>query len=101
MRKVRIGYRDFTLSDFPRGFGERLFGETDLNTQIIHVHNDLQPQTKAATILHETLHVIYDEYGIAVGDSEERVVTAFTNGLSQFIRDNPGIIVELIGGLKS
>ena len=101
MHKVRVGYRDFTLSDFPKGFGERLDGETDFTTQTIHVHGDLLPQTKAATILHELLHVIYDEYGIAVGDSEERVVSAFTNGLSQIIRDNPGIIVDMIQGLKN
>lgn len=100
MRKVRIGYRDFKIEPFPAGFGERLDGETDFSTLTIRFHTDLDPSVKSATLLHEILHVVYDEYGLAKDDPEERVVTTLSNGLCQVIRDNPDVLAFIIGGLR-
>jgi hypothetical protein len=100
MRKVRVGHRDFAIEPFPTGFGERLFGETDYNTLTIRVHQDLAPSVRSSTLLHEILHVIYDEYGLAKDDTKERVVTMMSNGLCQVLRDNPDVVSFILGGLK-
>ncbi len=98
--KIRIGYRDFTVVPFPAGFGERLDGDTDFSTLTFHVQDGLAPQVKSATILHEVLHVIYDEYALSESDKEERIVSAFTNGMCQVMRDNPDVMAQLLMGLR-
>jgi hypothetical protein len=100
MHKVRIGYRDFKIKPFPQGFGERLDGETDFSNLTIMFHESLDPSVKSSTLLHEILHVVFDEFALAKDDCEERVVSAFTNGLCQVIRDNPDVLAFIIGGLR-
>jgi hypothetical protein len=98
--RVLIGSRYFKVDSFPHGFGERVHGETDFDNLTIRVHDDLPPTNKAITLVHELLHVLWDEYGLAEGDKEERIVTTLSNGLCQVIRDNPEAVAFIIAGVR-
>lgn len=101
MDKVRIGYLEFTIKEFPEGFGLRLDGETNFTRQTIHIDQNNSPEVRANTLLHEIMHVCWSMAALNDEDKEERIVTALANGLSQVIRDNPDAAAYIIDGLKT
>lgn len=46
---------------------------------------------QANTLQHEILHTAFDESALVEGDTEERIVTALANVMTQVIRDNPKV----------
>lgn len=98
--RVRVGHREFDVTSFPDGFGEKLDGETDFGALKIRVHDGLCASVYAATLTHEVLHVLWDEYCLKPDDTEERIVTAMANGICQFMRDNPKAMLVILQGLR-
>lgn len=49
----------------------------------------------ADTLMHEVLHAIWAHAALPRRAAEERVVTAFANGLTGLARDNPGLFAHL------
>jgi hypothetical protein len=77
----------------------------------IEVNTDLRGRFLAETLIHETMHAIWYEWGIrnsemsasayAVGlTTEECAVNGLCNGLAAVLRDNPAFRKFVIGGLK-
>jgi hypothetical protein len=82
------------------------YGETNYDKAEITIWpaNHQSPERLVGTVIHELLHVIYDNEGLAsvyntVGD-EERVVLAFETGLVSLFRDNPKLLNWIKRGLK-
>ena len=57
-------------------------------------------QREAEIALHETLHAVFEVYGVRPKDSEERIVGQMSLGLAQIVRDNPKFINWLRTKLK-
>lgn len=100
MREIRVGYRTFRIEHFPDGFGERLDGQTDFDRGVINLSAGLTAQARSCVILHEILHIIWDQAALQDGDTEERIVTAMANGLSQVLRDNDSLPHEIVSWLR-
>ncbi len=103
---VRVGFRDYAIS-FRKKLAGGAIGLCDKLTKHdhekgqIHVLKGLNDIEKANTVLHEIFHAIYTERGVNLSDKqEEQVVTAMTNGLIDFIRDNPRFLVRWLKLLK-
>lgn len=99
--RLKIGYKDFTLYFVNSIDGGETNGECVKDVGVIKITKGLNNIEKANTVLHEVFHGIWHVQGIGMGDeTEERVVTAMTNGLVDFIRDNPRFVdrvISLIG----
>ena len=68
-------------------------GQYERSKALISVDKSLAPSQKAATILHEVLHVIIAETHPTMSESlEEKLVTTLETGLFAFIKDNPKLI---------
>ena len=100
---VRIGYREYTISFVKRFTDGDHIGECENPAKHTHAKGKIrikagqEPVEKANTIMHEINHAIAYTYGLNLSDDmEERVVTAFTNGLIAFIRDNPKFVIKLL-----
>lgn len=88
---IRIGYQDYKLDITPYSLETHgVHGTTNKVASIIQMNligNDVE---QANTLIHETLHAIFHTQGILVDhDTEELVVNAMANGLTQVLRDNP------------
>lgn len=70
----------------------------------ICIDSNMDSQVQADTLLHEIIHLILIAMGREVGETEElhteKNVLVIANGLSAFIRDNPGLMAEIQKGLK-
>lgn len=70
----------------------------------ISIDSNMDSQVQADTLLHEIIHLILIAMGHEVGEGEdlhtEKNVLVIANGLSAFIRDNPGLMQAIEKGLK-
>jgi len=70
----------------------------------IVIDRSLDSQAKADTFLHEIIHLILMAMGHEMDDEnglhKEKHVLVIANGLSAFIRDNPGLMQAIEKGLK-
>ena len=70
----------------------------------IVIEKYLDSQAKADTFLHEIIHLILMAMGHEKDDENglhnEKNVLVIANGLSAFIRDNPGLMAAIQKGLK-
>ncbi len=92
-RMVRIGHRDYIISfhDVMTLEGECLkeFSH-DYEKGQIKIKKGRSKVDKANTLFHELLHAIFTERGLIYSTKEEeKIVLAMTNGIIDFIRDNP------------
>jgi hypothetical protein len=80
------------------------YGETDYDKAEITIWpaNHQSPERLVGTVIHELLHVIYDneELAGAVGEIEETIVVGFETGLVSLFRDNPKLLNWIKRGLK-
>lgn len=103
MKNLKIGYREYTISFVKRFTDGDHVGECENPGSHTHAKGKIRIKKgqdsveKANTILHEVMHAIAYTQGMNLSDNtEERVVTAFTNGLIGFIRDNPKFVIKLL-----
>lgn len=91
---VKIGWRTYRIEVWsPRqGISANRYGETAFSEGRISI--DLQYGTRQAaqTLLHEIFHGVHEAWKLAVGDEEERIVSAFGCGMSTVWRDNPDVL---------
>ena len=92
-RTIRIGYRDYIIS-----FSDKMTLEGTCLKEFKHDYEKGQITIKkgrsdidkANTLFHEILHAIFTERGLIYSTKEEEtIVLAMTNGIIDFIRDNP------------
>ncbi len=92
-KSVRIGPYDITIE-----VKEKLteddddFGHYDHGRLIKLREDQYNPTLAIDTLLHEILHGIYRCCGFDKESSEETLVTGLATGLTQVLRDNPGVL---------
>lgn len=55
----------------------------------ILVADDLDAEETRNVLLHEIIHIVIKNAALSLGDREEQVTEAITNGLTQVLDDNP------------
>jgi hypothetical protein len=99
-RRIKVGAYDWRIKVDP-GPSED-FGETNYDKAEITIWpaNHQSPERLVGTVIHEALHVIYDDKELATSNEEEAVVVAFETGLVSLFRDNPKLLNWIKRGLK-
>jgi hypothetical protein len=98
---IRVGYRDYDLVVVSplNAEAEGAFGRHSSTACRIEVRTDTKPAETADTLIHETLHAVWNVAGLQAKDSEERIVTSLAHQLTQVIRDNPELVAYLTAAL--
>lgn len=96
--KLKIGYATYELSFVKNVLAEKTSGSCSTDKREIQVDSELNKADTLATLLHETLHGIWDmwEMGDVEEEEEEKKVSQLTNGLMAVIVDNKKLIKELL-----
>jgi hypothetical protein len=97
---VRVGYRDFSITEWPwsdarDAAGGPFFGDCNVNHSAIRVCTDFGPQRTCNTVVHELLHACWSSACLGDKEPEEKVVQALADQLTQVFRDNPELILFL------
>jgi len=95
-KTIKIGGTTYKIKTFPTdsSASDGSFGELQADNEVIRIRKEMSSNKAANTLLHEALHGIWHEMAMREGlantkDEEEYVVTAFSNGLIQVLKDNP------------
>lgn len=88
---IKISGIDYSVDGFDTDVDRNLMGRLSYDTAQIYIRNDLPIDKKMETLLHEVLHAVYMNSGLQPGDEEEKVVTALSSGLYQFLKDNKDV----------
>lgn len=64
---------------------------------MIYVCDNQSPDQELVTVVHESLHCILEPYNVLSKNKEEKVVTALGFGVVAWMKDNPGLVGEIMG----
>lgn len=94
--RLKIGYKNFTLSFVNNVDKDGSCGECDYDKGKIKIKKGLCPNDKSNTVLHEILHAIFHVQGLNLGyKKDERIVLSMTNGLILFMQENPKFFLKI------
>lgn len=88
MSSVRVNGIDYEIHFYDGNVEPTLMGREHYDKCKIYICKDLPPARKRQTLMHEILHIIYANGGLEQGDSEERIVTVLSTGITQVLEDN-------------
>ena len=88
---VNIAGIMYSVDPFETDVDRNLMGRLAYDTAQIYVRKDLPLDKKMETLLHEVIHAVYMNAGLQPGDDEEKVVTALSSGIYQFLKDNKDV----------
>ncbi len=88
---IKISGINYSVNGFDTDVDRNLMGRLSYDTAQIHIRNDLPIDKKMETLLHEVMHAVYMNAGLQPGDEEEKVVTALSSGVYQFLKDNKDV----------
>ena len=78
---------------------DEVFGAINNNEQLILLNEDMSPQTKRETLLHEITHAIVFNNSIgtvAAADDMENIVDRVAAGVYEVIKRNPDIVKRVM-----
>jgi phenylalanyl-tRNA synthetase beta subunit len=94
---VKVGHKVYKIKYVKRVDAQDSYGECVSSKSEIRIKRDQTPSEMGNTLLHEDLHALCENMGLRLDHSlEEKIVTAFANGLSALIVDNPDHIKKII-----
>ena len=88
---VKVSGIDYSINGFDTDVDRNLMGRLAYDTAQIYIRNDLPVDKKYETLLHEVIHIVYMNSGLQPNDDEEKVVTALSSGVYQFLKDNKDV----------
>lgn len=90
---VRVGGATYKLVVAAIEGDDPEYGNCDTHTQVITISNNQTAQSAGDTVLHEILHAIWNESGLAFikRPDEETVVRITSTWLRMVLLDNPAI----------
>jgi hypothetical protein len=91
MEVITIGGIKYNVIEFDKDIDRNLMGKEQYDVGKIFIRSDLPVDKKLETLLHEVIHVIYQNAYLAPGDEEERIVGALSCGLYNFLKDNKDV----------
>jgi hypothetical protein len=94
---VRIGIHKYKIVKAPiENHGE--LDDVSLELRLTeHFASDAQ---EAETVLHETLHALWNQSALQDGDDEERIIYAFSLKLADTMRQNKTLFRAILKALK-
>jgi hypothetical protein len=96
---VKIGYQDYQIKLIDPAAVD-FCGMTDKHEAVIYLTCKGNSIEQSNTLLHECLHGVVHSQGIQLEDKvEEMIVNSMSNGLTQLLRDNPGLVKFLLDKL--
>lgn len=101
---VRVGPFQVEIRiDVIPGDAYTYFGEYSFDTQVIRLNPLAISSSRrlADTLIHEIGHAIFDIYGLAEADGEERTVRTLSTAWIQVYGDNPWLLGWLSRALRS
>jgi Zn-dependent peptidase ImmA (M78 family) len=92
---------DFLITETDQENIEGLNGQIDFQNQTIRISKNLKDNTKKRTILHEIVHLVFENYGLrealdAVDLNDEFFVKMVSNGLYTIFKSNKEEIKKLL-----
>ena len=102
-KSIHVGPFAYTLEviDNLKEGGEEHWGLCIHNKQKIQIAGEhATPQAAVDTLLHEIMHAIWKERGLAKREPEERAVQAMATGLTCVLLNNPALLAWMREGLK-
>ena len=95
-RIVKLDFIDKDTAD-----KKKIFGEFHSDKNEITLDKSLNPIEMSNTILHETFHLLHDEYKIDLkAKDEELVCSSLANGICHILYQNPELLDFLYKSLK-
>lgn len=88
---IKVSGIDYSINGFDTDVDRNLMGRLAYDTAQIYIRNDLPVDKKYETLLHEVIHIVYMNSGLQPSDDEEKVVTALSSGIYQFLKDNKDV----------
>lgn len=100
---IRIGAADYVIERAKELDGGETMGQFLRDEKLIR-YVPMSPDINANTLMHEVLHGLYSCSALDATkqgkQQEERIVTALTNQLMQFMLDNPAFVRYLLWAVK-
>lgn len=81
----------YQVDEFEADVDRNLMGRLQYDTAQIFVRKDIPLDKKMETLLHEVMHTVYMNAGLQPNDEEEKVVTALSSGVYQFLKENKDV----------
>jgi hypothetical protein len=101
-KRIKIGAYDWQV--VVETEGDDTYGQSDFEKRSLRLwpHLLTSPAHAVGIVLHECLHVIYDNYAVKKvrKNKEEATVLAFEEGLVSLFRDNPKLLTWIKKCLK-
>lgn len=103
---IKIGAYDWTIKVDPGADAERCgYCDFEVHTITLWAGNLTSPSHVAGILIHECLHVIFDNEKLGKlkkekESREEQIVQAYETGLVSLFRDNGGLLVWMKKWLK-
>jgi hypothetical protein len=104
-RRIKVGAYDWRIkidTEPSEDYGEANYDKAEIT---VWPANHQSPERLVGTVIHELLHVIYENEqlagaGVVSREPEERIVGGFETGLVSLFRDNPKLLNWIKRGLK-
>lgn len=98
--KIKVGYLEYDVQLHQllnNDAGVALYGQHSAFETWIKINLNANPAQMKASLVHELLHAVLDQYYPAHLANEERLVNALTTGLTNLFNDNPELGKYLCG----
>ena len=99
---VKVGYADYTVEKWPGqdASDNESHGIVYHDKHRIRIVEGLDEPYMAEVLIHELGHCVCNVFQLHLpSEIEERLVGAFSHGIAMIVRDNPGLVVELMVAL--
>ncbi|HWL80093.1 MAG TPA: hypothetical protein VNR89_04010 [Roseomonas sp.] len=99
---IRVGHRTISLRPMDPGEASDngAIGLFRPGAGTISVDSSQPADVQAEVAIHETIHAIWDAYGLPPKVDEEEAATLLAKGLAQVIRDNPELMLTIQDALE-
>jgi hypothetical protein len=89
---LKIGHKTFPIEMAPAIGKFRNLGYVHSKSGDFHLDPNQPMDELVETVIHEGIHVIWDQACLEPGDSEERIVSVTANGLTTLFSRNPDLL---------
>lgn len=92
---IYLGHRKIKVKEIGARTANKdeIYGDFDVNKDLIRVDKTLTPEKKLNTLIHEIIHVLLDHFNAELKlKDEEKVCEVLGSGLSDLLSQNPKVI---------